>query len=57
LRRYDKSFSELGLGYGCMRMDRIRNNDVKALLDIYFVKKKVNNMEWLMDITRYVRTV
>jgi hypothetical protein len=57
LRRYDKCFSELGLGNGCMRMDRIRNNDIKALLEIYFVKNKVNNMEWLMDIMRYVRTM
>jgi len=52
LRRSDKSFIELGLGCGCIIMDRIRNNDVKALLDIYFVKKKVNNMEYFRDMTR-----
>ena len=47
LRRSDKSCSELGLGYGCMRVGRIRNNDVKALLDIYILlKRNVNNMEY-----------
>jgi hypothetical protein len=50
LRGSDKSFSQLGLGYGCMRMDRIRNNDIKALLDIYFVK--VDTMEILSDMMR-----
>jgi hypothetical protein len=52
LRRSDKSFSELELGYGCMIMDRIRNNDIKALLVIYFVKNKWNNMEYFRDMMR-----